>query len=172
MKSRMLPCELCGREVAIRSRIKDGEHKGKKACGACVGSPGLKKVNTSSGTNKRRKEQRKDLPAFFATAIQAMQEKPVCQNCGAPIKAWFNPTWNIAHILKKSVYKSVATHPENFVILCAHKDEQNNCHEKFDGALSNRINMPVFNLALQKFVKLKDDCLERGKEYFIFEENI
>lgn len=151
----MLPCQLCGREVPIRTRIKSGEFKDKKACNYCASKHKTKKVDYST---------------FFSKAISRSEGK--CQNCGCKVDLSYKGSWNIAHILSKRMYKSVAEHEDNFVILCSSKDHGNLCHEKFDSDINGRENMPVFELALQKFVKFKDECLERGKEFFIFEEKL
>lgn len=175
MKKRMLPCELCGRECSLRSKIKSGDNAGKKACPGCASRNREKKTykpinkQTEKGRAKRQ-ERREGLGDFFAKAVEGMV--PICENCGCAINANYNPHWNIAHILSKSSYPSVSRHPENFLILCSHKDNGNQCHEQFDSSLSRRQAMPVFGKAVQKFVKFKDECLERGKEYSIFEENI
>lgn len=164
MKPKQLPCDLCGRMCNIRSTIREGENKGAKVCPGCKGNPMQAKP---SG-----KKSGKKLGGFFEEASRDVIKNPICQNCGSPIKALYLPHWNVAHILQKSVYKSVADHPDNFLILCADKDQANNCHEKFDSGIESRVEMPVFRIALTKFVKFKDECLERGKEYFIFEENL
>lgn len=151
----MLPCQLCGREVPIRTRIKSGENKDKKACNYCASKNKAKKVDYSS---------------FFAKSIK--NSDAICQNCGCYVNLDFKGSWNIAHILSKRTYPSVGEHLDNFVVLCSSKDNGNLCHEKFDANILGRENMPVFELALQKFVKFKDECLERGKEFYIFEEKI
>lgn len=179
MKAKPLPCQLCGKEVSIRSTIKEGEFKGKKACPFCASKHKEQKPykftakKRTEKTSAMRSEERKDFPRFFVESIEELQRNPVCQNCGCRINASYNASWNIAHILSKRTYKSVSTHEENRLFLCSSKDESGNfCHEKFDSGLEERKSMPVFSLALQKFVKFKDECLERGKEYSIFEENI
>lgn len=176
MKSKQLPCELCGKEVNIRSTLKEGENKGKKVCPSCTAKNKLPKVYTSkikkqtTKNKKKRSEERQDFPEFFRDAILELQENPICQNCGCLINTSFNPSWNIAHILNKSKYKSVATNKYNKLFLCASKDiNGNNCHEKFDSGLEVRKTMPVFELAVQNFVKFKDECLEHGKEFDTFD---
>ena len=179
MKSKKLPCELCGKEVPMRSTIKTGENKGKRACPYCASKTLEKKVykfkakKRTEKTAAKRSEERKDFPKFFEESISELQSDPFCQNCGCKINSNYNPSWNIAHILSKRTYKSVSTHKDNKLFLCSSKDiGGNNCHDKFDSGLEVRKSMPVFELALQKFVKFKDECLERGKEFYIFEENI
>lgn len=175
--SKKLPCELCAFMVPIRSTIKEGVHKGKKACPICkskhVTKP-LKKQYRIKHTSKKaalkRKVERKDFPKFFEAAIAELFKRPFCENCGEHIQINYMPVHNIAHILNKSKYKSVSTDPENYLLLCAAKDNRNACHEKFDGAPSDMVQMPVFELAKEKFEKFKDKVTEKGKLFHIFNE--
>lgn len=181
MEKRMYKCEIpgCDREVAVRSTIKSGEHEGKKACTICKNT--IDKKTTSRTplkrfkpkTKEKRKAERVGLPKFFDDAIEELKRNPVCVNCGCKINANYNPHWNIAHILPKSKYKSVMTHPENFIILCSSKDQENgiDCHTRFDNNIMDIPSMPCFPMAKEKFEKFKPDCLERGKIFTIFEQN-
>lgn len=177
----MYKCEIpgCGREVAIRSTIKSGTNKGKKACNICKNkSDGTSMSRTplkpfNPKTRRKRKAERVGLPEFFDKGIEAVKRSPVCVNCGCKIQAHYNPHWNVAHILPKQKYKSVMTHPENFIILCSSKDQDNgiDCHTRFDNNIMDIPSMPCFPLAKKKFEKFKGDCLERGKIFAIFEQN-
>ena len=62
-------------------------------------------------------------------------------------------------------------HPNNKVFLCTEKDGDNKCHERFDNRINSRPEMPVFDVAKKKFETFSDQCLEKGKERTIFEEN-
>ena len=174
-------CEIdgCSRSVDIRSTIKTGEHKGKKACPVCkhviegIVKPRKKlKPFTQKNINKRKTE-RADLPIFFKAAIDELKESPICQNCGAMINASYVPIRNIAHILPKSIYKSVMTHPDNKIFLCSSKDHDSgiDCHYRFDNSIMDIPNMPCFKYAKKKFERFKDEIVERGIIFRIFEEN-
>lgn len=166
-------CQIpgCDNKVSIRSKVKSGEYRGLMACGYCkkkFDGGGIKK-STAKGSQKR-KEERKRLPDFFNNAIEELKSKPICQNCGCTIKYWLNPTHNVAHILSKRRYKSVMDELYNYVLLCTEKDGDNMCHEKFDNKVAERVNMNVFQLALNKYKKFSDKCLENGQERIIFDE--
>lgn len=106
-------------------------------------------------------------------AIEQLKLNPYCQNCGVKINVSIHPTNNIAHILSKMRYKSVSTHSSNYVFLCSGKDNLgNSCHEKFDNYISDRPNMPVFKIVLEKYKTFSEEVLEYGKEKSIFEENL
>jgi len=177
VKSKKLPCELCGTEVAIRSTIKTGDHKGKKACPFCKIAQDLPPIKLKSKfrsvtpkTRAKRKKEREDYPEFFETAIKELARSPWCQNCGGKIQVWSNPHHNIAHILPKQRYKSVATNQNNKLFLCASKDEQNACHERFDSGTSSMLEMTVFQLAVEKFKTFKEEVAENGKLFHILSE--
>jgi DNA-directed RNA polymerase subunit RPC12/RpoP len=180
-KNRLYKCEMpeCGREVSIRSTIKTGEHKGKKTCAGCkhkvegVIKPrrALKPFTTKN--REKRKAERARLPMFFENAIIDLEEKPMCQNCGHKINTRYEPIRNIAHILPKSKYKSVMAHPQNFIFLCSSKDREDglDCHHRFDNSIRSIPNMLCFGPAKKKFEIFKDEVVERGIIFRIFEEN-
>jgi 5-methylcytosine-specific restriction endonuclease McrA len=181
LKNRLYKCEIpeCEIEVSIRSTIKTGEHKGKKTCPGCkhkvegkkVVRKGLKPFTTK--TREKRKAERARLPMFFENAIIDLEEKPTCQNCGHKINTRYEPVRNIAHILPKSRYKSVMAHPQNFIFLCSSKDRDDgkDCHNRFDSRILDIPKMACFKEAKRKFEYFKDEVVERGKIFTIFEEN-
>mgnify|MGYP001558445277 CR=1 FL=1 len=165
-----LPCELCDTPVSIRNTIKNGEFRGKKACIACkILHDAVRKKPTRP--NEKRKRERAGLPEFFALAIEELRLQPICQNCRGRININYEPVRNIAHILPKQRYKSVMTHPDNKLFLCAGKDGQSSCHERFDSGVSAMTEMPCFALAAENFKKFQDKVTERGKLFLIFAEN-
>jgi hypothetical protein len=157
-------CKSCGESKYIFSRGRC------KFCATKEDSKPLK--NATEKSKEKRKEERKDFPKFFMDAIDKLKLNPVCQNCGGKINANYEPSWNIAHILLKAKFKSVSTHPDNYVFLCSSKDPNTNyCHEAFDSDITNRPNMPVYTIAKEKYLKFRDEVLEFGRERTIFEEN-
>ena len=63
MESRKLPCELCGSEVAIRSTIKTGDHRGKKACPVCKATHD-KKPKARTVLKRIKDKNTRSLPSF------------------------------------------------------------------------------------------------------------
>lgn len=170
IKKQPLPCEICTRPTPIRSTLKSGEYKGKKVCGGCKNIHNVsKKYPKPTKVKEKRKASREGLPEFFATAIEELRLSPFCQNCGGRINISYEPVRNIAHILPKQRYKSVMTEPLNRLFLCAGKDGAGaSCHERFDSAPSEMVEMPCFPLAVEKFKKFQEKVVERGKLFFIF----
>jgi len=177
-------CEIpeCGRLVNIRSTVKTGELKGKKCCGICKQKlEGKKKVQKlvvkqTKKNLEKRKTERQGLPEYFSEAIAALVSLyPNCQNCGGKIKTWLLPHNNIAHILKKSHYKSVMSNPYNRVFLCDSKDNPEtgkSCHYEFDNKITERPFMVVFDIVMVKYRLFKDDVLETGKEKLILDNEL
>ena len=178
MRSTKLPCQICAQQVPIRSTIKTGDHEGKKVCPVCKEKydshsplkPSTRLRRITPKTQARRKEERAGYPKFFRLSIEELKLSPTCQNCGGSINYDYEPVRNIAHILPKQRYKSVATHPENKLFLCASKDNRNACHERFDSGVSSMKEMPVFPLAIKKFQKFKGEVAENGKLFHILAE--
>lgn len=123
-----------------------------------------------SKARDRRLQERSGLKEFFETAIEELRLNPVCQNCGSPINFNYQPHHNVAHILPKQRYKSVNSHPDNRLFLCASKDFKKACHEKFDTGPSVAVEMPCFKIAVKKFQSFKDEVVERGKFFNILVE--
>lgn len=167
---KLYPCEVCGREVSIRTKAKKGDNVGKRCCGVCA-NQGIKRV-IKPLARKPYKPKIDNYTEFFDKAVQELIKSPCCQNCGCIINHLYMPHANIAHILPKSKFKSVSKNAYNYVFLCSFKDNGSNCHSQFDDRILERPSMPVFQLALQKFVKFQHECLEQGRERTIFEENL
>lgn len=164
IKQKKKICCVCGQETFIFS---------KKRCKPCATKEDGKSLKRSTEKSKeKRREERKDFPKFFMDAIEELKKNPVCQNCNCQINTDYNPSWNIAHILSKGKYKSVSTHPDNYIFLCSGKDASGkNCHAYFDEYIVDRPTMPVYSIAKEKYLKFRDEVLEVGRERTIFEEN-
>jgi hypothetical protein len=121
----------------------------------------------------KRKAEREGLPKFFEEQIAGLEQIRSCQNCGCFINVNYEPIRNIAHILPKSKYKSVMTHPLNALFLCSDKDQgpEGDCHYKFDNNIKDIPKMKCFSVAKNRFELFKDEVVERGIIFRIFEEN-
>lgn len=147
--------EGCDRKVPLRSRIKEGEHKGKKVCPSCY-----RRVKGAIGTTKKaiqkRKEERKDLPVYFQYHVPKAKK---CENCGRQI---LEPgVKNIAHILPKSKFKSINSNLDNAMYLCTVFDG-GGCHEEYDSSWSAAKSMVVWELAVSRFQKFERFIKEKS----------
>lgn len=77
----------------------------------------------------------------------------VCENCGGKSCRDNDKEYkrSIAHILPKAYFKSIATHPENFLELCFYG---NSCHTNFDNKMIDLIDMNCFDQIINKLVKI------------------
>lgn len=76
----------------------------------------------------------------------------VCMNCGGRTeKDKTHYKCSVAHLLPKAYFKSVATHPDNWLELCFYG---NSCHTNFDHKMIDLIDLHCFDTVIQKFVKI------------------
>lgn len=62
-----------------------------------------------------------------------------------------NYKYSVAHLLPKSVFKSVATHPDNWIELC-HFGKS--CHKNFDDHYLDLMELNCFDTVIEKFVRM------------------
>jgi len=77
----------------------------------------------------------------------------VCANCGGKSCKDDDKYYkfSIAHILPKNLFKSVATHSDNWLELCFFG---NSCHTNFDQHQIDIIDLHCFDSVIEKFVKI------------------
>ena len=170
MRSRLLPCEVCDRPVSIRSRIKEGEHRGKKACPACKGSGltsnrrGLRPITSKAlAKNKSRSARRKPYFDYHMDKCTHSEESGV---------AIPNPgRVNICHLWPKGRFPSLEADLDNFVYLTWEE------HNRFDAFLFShdfgRVETEFPNSyreVFTRFAKLFPKCKERTKFYRAMED--
>lgn len=165
IQKKVYSCEICEKKVLLRQRVKEGEFKDKKVCSYCHSMYSVKKkiVVKNKTTN---------YSGFFSRMIDILATKPYCENCGCKINVGHLPHNNIAHILSKRTYKSVAENSQNIIFLCDLKDhssEVRSCHGEFDNDILKRVEMPVFSVAKSRIESIKLEIKERGKELYVFE---
>lgn len=101
------------------------------------------KVFSKNGWN-RRKSDREGYSEFFEKHIDIIRKGRLkCAECGDILTADVS---EVAHILEKSYFKSVALNDENVLYLCSWKSK-NNCHSRFDGTSEQLQSMTIFKSA-------------------------
>lgn len=71
--------------------------------------------------------------------------------------------WSLAHILKKSIFRSISTHPSNYLEMCwLH-------HQEFDSNYENAQKMNCWSLAKERFEIMKPSITEKHKDLGWFE---
>lgn len=120
--------------------------------------PKIKKVyhipKKSAKRIQQEKEYAKDsdiLWAWFTETRKLLTGK--CKHCGGKTTKDDDDKfhYSIAHLLPKSYFPSIATHPENFIELCTFGE---NCHGNYDNKTLDLIDMHCFDEIVTKFVKI------------------
>lgn len=108
-------------------------------------------IADQAGFEAAAEEQESDIWLWFKRQRKYM--KGVCEHCGGKTERDNDKTFHfsIAHLLEKSKFKSVATHPENWIELCYYG---NSCHTNFDNKMINLIDLNCFDSVIDKFVKI------------------
>lgn len=100
-----------------------------------------------------------ELQRWFETRHKEM--KGVCQHCQGRTEKGRNTYKNsIAHILPKRFFKSIATHPLNWIELCFYGKS---CHTNFDQMSLDIIELNCFDEVIKKFVAMYPDIAEHEK---------
>ena len=108
---------------------------------------------------EKRKAERAGFAEFFQKHIQVIKDtKASCEECGNKLKGHVS---EVAHILPKGTYKSVATNDKNVIYLCG-MYSSNQCHTNFDTFTAEKVKeMLVFNKISSIFAELEDIVTEK-----------
>jgi hypothetical protein len=115
---------------------------------------------------KSQKIQRDDsLEKWFAMVATFIKAKPYCMECGCyvPEEYYRHAT---AHIFPKNIFKSVATHPMNYLILPA-----GCCHDKTH-TVESFSKMKVWSEAVRRFKIFEPLITEKHKYLDLFKSKI
>ena len=87
-----------------------------------------------------------------------------CAHCGAKSckdsDQYFK--FSIAHILPKAIFKSVATHPLNYIELCFWN---NSCHTNYDNKTLDIMDLNCFDTVIQRFVAMYPSIDPKERRY-------
>lgn len=106
---------------------------------------------------------------FFEEQVENIE---CCENCGFDLRRTRSGK-NVAHILPKRIFKSVATEPKNVMFLCStfdRDDGKTGCHELYDSSWSRAKTMPVWELAKKRFGEFRDQIKESSKILWYFDD--
>lgn len=92
-----------------------------------------------------------ELDRWFADRRKEMTG--FCKHCGGKTTKNDDKFFkhSIAHILPKKLFKSVKTHPVNFIELCFWG---NSCHTNFDNYILDLIDLNCYDEVIEKFVAI------------------
>lgn len=86
----------------------------------------------------------------------------VCENCGRPLHGNVS---EVAHIIPKNIFKSVATNSYNCLYLCSNLIYgSDGCHDKYDSSWTAAKSMKVWPLAVQRFEKFEQLITEKNRK--------
>lgn len=124
------------------------ERKAKEADGVEKG-----KELTSGGADLKRwfEDRRKELTG-------------ICAHCGGRSCKDSDKYWkfSIAHILPKNLFKSVATHPLNYIELCFFNQS---CHSNFDNKTLDIMDLNCFDIVITRFVAMYPSIDQKERRY-------
>lgn len=108
---------------------------------------------------EKRKEERKAFPEFFQKHIQYIRDNNLCcEECGARLKGDVS---EIAHILPKSTFKSIATNDDNVLYLCG-MWSNSQCHSNYDNYPAEKVKkMKIFRKVSERFHILEQEIIEK-----------
>lgn len=108
---------------------------------------------------ERRKEERKAFPGFFQKHIQYIRDGNLCcEECGTRLRGDVS---EIAHILPKSTFKSIATDDDNVLYLCGMWSDSQ-CHSNYDNLPVEKVKeMKIFEKVTQRFRMLEEKITEK-----------
>ena len=123
---------------------------------------------------KRKNAVKKDLTKLRVVEVESDDNRSLAKNYGA-LDRWFKERrkemtgicqhcggksckdndqyykFSIAHLLPKNFFKSIATHPDNWIELC-HFGKS--CHANLDNHMIDLIELNCFDTVIQKFTKV------------------
>lgn len=117
----------------------------------------MRKYNPKS--REKRQEQRKNYPEFYQKHIEIIKNGNLkCEECKTRL---IGDVSEIAHIMPKGSFPSVATLDENVIYLCSWKSP-NNCHAKFDNFSIEKIKqMLIFPKVCRIFAQIEREIEEK-----------
>ena len=118
---------------------------------------------------EKRKSEREGYAEFFQKHIKIIKDtKACCAECGSRLKGHVS---EIAHILPKSYFKSIATNDKNVIYLCG-MYSSSQCHTNFDTFSVEKFQkMLVFTKVSCIFAEL-EDVIEEKINYKIYDKYI
>lgn len=107
------------------------------------------------------KKDNGELQRWFEERHKEMGGK--CLHCsGLSSKGASQYKCSIAHILPKRLFKSVATHPLNWIELCFWG---NSCHTNFDNYMLDITELNCFDLVVERFIAMYPSIDKKERRY-------
>lgn len=122
---------------------------------------GIPKKSAKKLAEEKNKPATTDLQAWYDNIMKT--EKAVCWETGEKIDKKDKKGWHgsIAHILPKKTFRSVATHPKNYLIL----KMWGGTHARYDVSWQSASKMKVWPTAVQRFLEIYPHIADSEKKY-------
>jgi len=134
----------------VEEKIKQQKERAKKKNASIKTGRALRVLAVTDDGNREMAKGYAELERWFKERHKEMTG--VCMNCGGRTeKDKTHYKCSVAHLLPKAYFKSVATHPDNWLELCFYG---NSCHTNFDHKMIDLIDLHCFDTVIQKFVKI------------------
>ena len=125
-----------------------------------IAKKSAKRLKQEAEEKKGKKDPSAEKERWFQDRRQQMSG--FCKNCGKPSYKKSNEYFrhSIAHILakRKSMFPSVATHPENWIELCA------DCHQNLDNCMIDLTDLACWDEVVVKFQKIYPSITKEEKK--------
>lgn len=131
--------------------------------------PQKKQYKIPAKSKKRSEKEAKEKAERGAdpTALQKWydnimkREEAVCWETGQTIDKKDKVAWHgsIAHVLSKSLFPSIATHPSNYLILSMY----GGAHGQYDSSWENAQKMKVWKEAVDRFLMIEPDIAQEER---------
>lgn len=156
--------DTCIFPACKRHPMQNGYCVGHAAYGSAVPkakSTGIPKKSAKKLQEESAKPSTTDLQAWYEHIMKT--EKPVCWETGEKIDKKDKKGWHgsIAHILPKKTFKSVATHPKNYLIL----KMWGGTHARYDVSWLSASKMKVWPTAVKRFIQIYPHIADSEKKY-------
>lgn len=113
-----------------------------------------KKLHKSTGGN--------ELDRWFKA--RRIEMVGICAHCGGK-SCKSQDNWykcSICHLLPKNIFKSVATHPKNWIELCFW---DRNCHGNFDSHMIDITELNCYDVVIERFIAMYPDIDPKERKY-------
>jgi len=120
-----------------------------------------KKLAREKAEKEQRGDAKTELQAWYENIMAT--EEPVCWETGERIDKNDKLGWmgSIAHILPKKLFKSVATHPLNYVIL----KMWGGTHDRYDKSWKDASQMKVWPVVVERFLQFEQEIAASERKY-------
>lgn len=151
-------CEVGSHEVSSlwrsRKTNRDTGEVTPSCCKSCMVRVPIK--------NKPKDKKDPELEVYFASQAMVMPER--CENCGErlDLSDSFSRKAQTCHILPKSIFTTVKSHPQNKMFMCCF----HGCHGHGvwdDNDSVKRKSMKVYKIAIERFNEFESELSEKDK---------